>query len=152
MNNKFKNIASGFTLLELLVVIAIIGILSAVAIPGYKQFIIRAKMVDALVLMEANKERVEEFYDLNNRLPFEESDINLNTSTPVDEIVNKLMLQGDYSGEKVTIYVMLRDGIADISSSDGAFGLRATKHPQWHLTWSCINFALNPDYLPAQCN
>ena len=152
MSVKQKTFSQGFTLLEMLIAIAIIGILAAVAIPGYKQFTIRAKMVDALVLMEANKERIEEFYDLNNRLPLDESDVFSNMPTPVDDIVEKLALQGDYTGDTATIYVMLGNGIADISSSDGAFGLRATKHPQGHLTWSCINFGLNPDYLPAQCN
>ena len=152
MSVKQKTFSQGFTLLEMLIAIAIIGILAAVAIPGYKQFTIRAKMVDALVLMEANKERIEEFYDLNNRLPLDESDVFINLPTPVDDVVNRLAIQGDSAGRLVTIYVMLRDGVADIPSQDGAFGLRATINSERSLTWSCINFGLNPNYLPSQCN
>jgi type IV pilus assembly protein PilA len=43
-----KKQEKGFTLIELLIVIAIIGILSAIAIPMYKQNVIRARMAEAV--------------------------------------------------------------------------------------------------------
>ena len=44
-----KKIQSGFTLIELMMVVAILGIVSAIAIPSYSEYVRKAKRADAKV-------------------------------------------------------------------------------------------------------
>jgi type IV pilus assembly protein PilE len=58
--------ARGFSLIELVIVLLIIAILSAIAIPSYRQYVVRANRVDAqraLMDLAARQERV--FYTKN---------------------------------------------------------------------------------------
>ena len=56
---------NGFTLIELLVVVAIIGILSAVALPAYQNYIIRGKIPDATSSLSLKAVRLEQFFQDN---------------------------------------------------------------------------------------
>jgi type IV pilus assembly protein PilE len=55
----------GFTLIEVVIAMLIVGILAAVAIPQYTEFVRRSRIVDATNAMNDFRTRMEQFYQDN---------------------------------------------------------------------------------------
>lgn len=68
----------GFTLIELMITVGIVGILSAIAIPSYENYVAKAQASEGLLLAEGFKPPVAEFFTAHGVLPSSNQDIGAN--------------------------------------------------------------------------
>jgi type IV pilus assembly protein PilA len=146
-----KSIQKGFTLIELMIVVAIIGILAAVAIPAYQDYIARSQVSEAVNLLGGGKTPLAEFYSDKGRWPTTASSVMGNTSGKYTSSIG--YGPGSGGGTLSLVATMRSTGInAQITSKQVA--LVSTDGGK---TWNCTisgtytTTALDQKFVPGAC-
>jgi type IV pilus assembly protein PilA len=157
--NIQKKAQQGFTLIELMIVIAIVGILAAIALPAYQDYIVRSKMSEPLAALAEAKTTVAEYVAANGSYPTNMTSFGINTA-PRD--TSLIMQQVDVTkvGTKVihlTAYVDACNwnGTTCVGTGSGTYATfilsGSTSGQDALMTWKCIPGTMSPKYLPANC-
>jgi type IV pilus assembly protein PilE len=65
LGNARKSSQSGFTLIEIMIVVVIVGILTAIAVPAYQQYILRTFRDSAKACLAQHAQFLERYYSTN---------------------------------------------------------------------------------------
>lgn len=146
----------GFTLIELMIVVAIIGILAAIAIPQYQDYIARSQAAEAVNLLGGAKTPIEEYILVNGAFP----DGSTSGQTLSDLGVRD---SGTYVSGLAIASPSAEEGdiVATFASSDVASALagntirlkRTVDSTTGESKWECIttDSDMEQKYLPSGC-
>ena len=159
--NMQKKAQKGFTLIELMIVIAIVGILAAIALPAYQDYVVRSKMSEAVVAMAEAKTTIAEYVASTGGFPAAAATFGVNEAERTSDIVYQLVVTpavpvvGSPINIVARVYTSNWDGSVKASSSLASFRLEGTRAEDGTMVWVCkpggAGTAVAAKYLPANC-
>ena len=105
-----KRINSGFTLIELMIVVVIIGILAAVGIPQYQNYVARSQAAEGFSLAGGLKTALAEYHDTHGVFP--DSTTDAHTAIGIEPA-------GNIIGKYITGVEVSNDGLGTITATFG---------------------------------
>ncbi len=140
-----KKIQKGFTLIELMIVVAIIGILAAVAIPAYQDYIARSQVSEAVSLTAGGKTPLAEYFNDKGVWPMAASDVIGNRSGKYVSIIT--LGGGTGTVGTISVEARMKDTGVNSAITQGTMILTSADGKQW----SCTSGNLGPKFRPASC-
>lgn len=137
--------SNGFTLIELMIVVAIIAVLSAIAIPAYRDYVVRTQASEGLVIATGAKAAIWEY--LTNKGEFPSS----NKSAGLPKASS---LAGKYvSSVEVTTGGVVQIAFEKTETNDSLRDKNLMLSPintGGSVAWAC-NGSIEPRFLPTSC-
>ena len=142
-----KSAQKGFTLIELMIVVAIIGILAAIAIPAYQDYIVRARVTEGLNLASAAETTVAE--NAENGA----SSLVMGWTSPASTTNVSSVTVAAATGIITVTYTSLAKGISlTLTPSSSGAALAVSTVPSDAITWKCaVDSAGDDRYVPSNC-
>ncbi|WP_415357267.1 pilin [Halioglobus sp. Uisw_031] len=155
--NIQKKAQKGFTLIELMIVIAIVGILAAIALPAYQDYIVRSKMSEAVAALAEAKTTVTEYVASNGGLPDDGVGIEFGVNTAernsdILKVITVIVLT-----PKVYITANVNQAVWGDGTGTEPFSLVGTVGSDSTIRWQCnpgsalSTTGVDIKYLPANC-
>jgi type IV pilus assembly protein PilE len=113
------NRQTGFTLMELLVVMAIVGIIAAVALPSYRDYVLRARLTEAFSTLLGHRVKMEQFFQ-DNRTYTGACDPGTVATKPVDSAHFGFACNIDGTGQT---YALTATGVSGSATAGFQFSL-----------------------------
>ena len=135
----------GFTLIELMIVVAIIGVLAAVAIPQYQNYVARAQVAEGFSLVASGKIAVAEHYQTTGVFPADNATARLGAA---NTILGRYVESVTVDAGKLTVAFNTTTAHEKLQGKN--FVLVPSDNGG-SISWACGVGTVGVDYLPNSC-